>query len=232
MKLPKVTKARLTDQIVEILYNKIALGELKPGDKLPSESELSKQLGVGRPTVREALSRLIGLGLIQRIDYHVAVSESAYASIRSGLLPLLLEDWEIRELYEARILIECDLITLAIRKATPENIRELRDINRKMRDNLSKGQDYWKNDIEFHSYITNLAGNEVMKIISDITNSMFQRYEDKIRKLHEIHSETYHTHRQLIDAIEKKDIKTAKDIIVQAFSNSEKALYKLKRKEV
>jgi GntR family transcriptional repressor for pyruvate dehydrogenase complex len=231
MNLPKLQKSRLTDQVAETLYKKIADGDLRPGDKLPSEMELSEQLGVARPTIREALSRLIGLGLIERGDYTMSVSENASLTARARLMPLLLEQWETRELYEARMLIEGDLVSLAVLKATPDDISELRQINGRMKDPDMTEKNYWENDMQFHSYLATVSGNEVMQAISVIINDMFKRYQSKVEELHSIQAVTYNDHEALIDAIEKRNAPLAREIINRMLSSSENALYELSEKE-
>jgi DNA-binding FadR family transcriptional regulator len=229
MQLPKLQRSRLTDQVAEILYKKITDGELKPGERLPSEMELSEQLGVARPTVREALSRLIGLGLVARSDYNMIVAEAPDLTVRAGLVPLFLRQWEIRELYEARILIECDLASLAIIKATPENIKELREINAKLKDGNLSENSYWTNDMQFHAQIAAMSGNAVMIAISEIINDIFKRYQSKVEELHAIQAATYKHHEELIDAIERRDEQAAREIIIKTLSGSENALYELIR---
>jgi GntR family transcriptional repressor for pyruvate dehydrogenase complex len=229
MQLPKLQRSRLTDQVAEILYKKITDGELKPGERLPSEMELSEQLGVARPTVREALSRLIGLGLVARSDYNMIEAEAPDLTVRAGLVPLFLRQWEIRELYEARILIECDLASLAIIKATPENIKELREINAKLKDGNLSENSYWTNDMQFHAQIAAMSGNAVMIAISEIINDIFKRYQSKVEELHAIQAATYKHHEELIDAIERRDEQAAREIIIKTLSGSENALYELIR---
>ena len=66
MKSSDVTlqRVRLTDQIVEHLVSMVADGTFKPGEKLPPESDLMKQFGVGRSSVREAIGALSLIGLL------------------------------------------------------------------------------------------------------------------------------------------------------------------------
>lgn len=231
MILAKVQKSRLTDQVARILYERISVGELRPGDRLPSEIELSEQLGVARPTIREALSRLIGLGLLERGDYTMIVSENASLTARAGLVPILLEQWETRELYEARVLIESGLVSLAISKATPDDIRELREINQGLREDSLSENGYWECDVLFHTQIASISGNQVMITISNIINDMFKRYKKQIQVLHSIQARTYKDHEDLIDAIERRDEKAAHEITRRMLSGSEHALYELSRKE-
>lgn len=227
MNLPKITKARLTDQVVEILYDKISRGEIKPGEKLPSEAELSVQLGVARPTVREALSRLLGLGLIVRNDYSMAVAENAAASLHARLVPLLLQEWQTQELYEARIFIECDLAILASRKATPEDLVELHMINEQLVDkNIQRG--YWELDMEFHYKVAAIAGNEIMMSISRTINDLFRRLRQDVEKLHSDYTETYQKHEELICAIHERDEDKIRAIVTRTLADAEKALVELR----
>lgn len=227
MKLPKVVKANLTDQVVDILYDKICSGELKTGEKLPGELELAEQLGVARPTVREALNRLIGLGLIERGAYTCVVAESSAFAVRSSLMPVLLGEWETRDLFEARRLVECDLVSLAVLKASPEDIIELKRINEKLRDKDLSAQEYWNYDVKFHECIASVASNNVMKTISEIILSMYKRYESKVIELHEVQAKTYEDHALIISAIENKNIELAVEVVNKSLSGSEHSIYEL-----
>ena len=227
MKFPKVVKSRVADQVAQILYQKIVDGELEPGSRLPGEITLAKQLGVGRPTVREALNRLMGLGLIERGDYTCLVASSANEIVRSSLAPILLKNWETRELYEARMLIECNIVSLIIKKASPRGIEELKRINEKMANKDLSEQKYWDYDVEFHTYLASLSNNAVMQSISEIIRDMFKSYKSKVKKLHKVHASTYQDHKNLIEAIENKDVELANSLIIKSLSDSEHALYQL-----
>jgi len=224
MNFPKVEKTSLTDRVAEILYEKIVNGEISPGERLPSEMELAEQLGVARPTVREALNRLIGLGLIKRGGYTMVVSENGSMSTRAGLTPLLLDQWEARELYEARYMIEVDLVVLAIQKATDEDIRELRNINEQLKSDCVSQKSYWEIDMQFHTSIATISCNHVMQEISKIINDMYKRYEQQVEQLHEVKKMTYLDHEALIDAIEKRDESLAVSIVLRMLTKSELAL--------
>lgn len=224
MKLTKIKKSSLTDSVTDILYTKIEQGEIIPGERLPSEMELAESLGVARPTVREALNRLIGLGLIERGGYSMMVSEQGSMSMRAGLTPLVLEQWEVRELFEARVMIEVDLVVLAIQKATTEDIEELHRINEQLKTDCFSEKSYWDIDMQFHADISMISGNRVMQEISKIINGMYERYKYQVEELHEIKKITYSNHKALIDAIEKRDESHAVSLVKSMLGNSELAL--------
>lgn len=227
MVFEKVHKSSLTDRVTEKIYEKIVDGEIAPGERLPSETELSEQLGVGRPTIREALNRLIGMGLVMRGDYTMIVAPNSSMSARAGLTPLFLEQWEGGELFQARILIEEDLVELVMENAKPEDIEVLRTINKKMLNGRLSESSYYDADMEFHAHLAKLSGNQIMVEISRIVSNMFQRYKPQVEKLYEVQKTTYQDHACLIDAIENQDLAEARSIIQRSFRGSEKALKNL-----
>lgn len=224
MVFEKVQKSSLTDRVTNKIYEKIVSGEIAPGERLPSETELSEQLGVGRPAIREAINRLIGLGLVMRGDYTMIVAPNSAMSARARLTPLFLEKWEGRDLYQARILIEEDLVELVIENATATDLERLRSINAKMIEKHMSERSYYDVDMEFHACLAEISGNQIMVEISRIVNDMFQRYKPQVEQLYEVQHATYHDHELLIQAIENSDLAEARIIIQRSFTGSEKAL--------
>lgn len=227
MKLSRIKKSTLTDKIVELLYEKITKGEIKAGEKLPGEVELAEQLGVGRPTIREAFNRLLGLGLVERTGYTMTIANDATNSVHSRMVPLILEQWETRQLFEARKLIEGDLAILAARKATPSDFIELRLINEQMANNTSV-QQYWTLDMQFHKKIADLTDNDVLLAMNNILHDMFRKYEKDVEELLGVHSTTYSDHTELIDAMEMNKEDQIRAIINRSLSASEQALVELR----
>ena len=63
--MQKIVKSNLVNEVYSQLLNMLASGEYPEGSKLPSETQLSEQLGVSRNTIRTAMSKLIALGLVE-----------------------------------------------------------------------------------------------------------------------------------------------------------------------
>jgi GntR family transcriptional repressor for pyruvate dehydrogenase complex len=228
MNLPKITRTRLVDKVVEEIYKKISEGELKAGDKFPGEIELSMQMGVARTTIREAMNQLIGLGLISRGEYGMYVAKEASPSVQARLTPLLLESWEIRKLYEARMIIESEMAVLAAMRAGEKHIKALKDLNRRMMDECSNETSYWENDVAFHDLVAKIADNEILYHVRSTICDLFNKYEKIIVELDVIKSSTYQWHADLIDAIERGDKNGAKKAIYSALEASEKALLEIR----
>ena len=97
----KVKHITVTEQVSEQIHEMITSGRFKPGDKLPSQKELEAMMGVSRPTLREAVSRLITLGIIEaRQGKGYYVQEPMDISIAP--MQISAEALQKRDLFEAR----------------------------------------------------------------------------------------------------------------------------------
>lgn len=229
MKLPKISKTRLVDKVVETLYQQISDGKILPGEKLPGELLLSESLGVGRPTVREAIGQLIGLGLLYRGKYGIYVSDIPTQAVRSKLAPMLLENWEIRELYEARMIIESEIGVLACIRASAKDIEKLVELNELMRQQYDNEQPYWEIDQKFHQFIASIADNDILRTVQNSITDLFRRYERSVNRLDYIRKKTYSWHSNLIEAFRKKDIDAVRKTIHLSLTESSNALATLRQ---
>ena len=227
MEYQKLTKIRLADKVVEVIYDQITKGELKPGDRLPTELDLSEQLGVARTTVREAFSQLMGLGLIERSEYGMFIPKEPTTSIQSRLTPLLLKDWETKKLYESRRVIEGELAVLAAAKATAKDFEQLKKINAQMLTEHDTEMSYFEKDAAFHDTVAQLADNEILYTMRSIITNLFNKYEKSVMELEDIKKATHQWHADLIEAMEQQNISRVRQIVNESLDASEKALLAL-----
>jgi len=232
VKFSKISKTRLIDKVVEQLYSKIISGDLLPGEKLPSEISLSRSLGVARPTVREAIGQLIGLGLLYRGRYGVYVAKLPTSTIRAKLAPMLLENWEIRKLYEARMVIEGEIAVLACIRATSQQIERMKELNSMILDHSNDENDYWKLDDQFHQLVAEIADNDILLMVHQSIRDLFKKYEMSVNKLDTIKANTFEWHASLIEAFSNKNIDSVRKIIYQSLTESEHALTIIQRNRI
>ncbi|MGA5895705.1 FadR/GntR family transcriptional regulator [Streptomyces venetus] len=151
---------RLADQVAATLSEEIESGRLAEGDRLPTEVELVRQLGVSRTVVREALSRLRNAGLIEpRQGIGVFV-------LPRRARPLDLEAADTRakvvQIAELRRAIEGDAAHLAATRATAGDLTRMREALDAIDSAVAAGGDGVDEDLAFHGSIAESTGNTVM----------------------------------------------------------------------
>jgi GntR family transcriptional repressor for pyruvate dehydrogenase complex len=180
----KTVKRNSTPELVmkQILAS-IESGELKPGDKLPTEHQLIEMFGVGRSTIREATSTLSMLGYLQSIQ-----GKGCY--VREDLDPikatgLALQDMQsainIIDLMEVREILECNAVRLAAERADSEDIDRIQNACYKMKETISNLNSFIENDFEFHIALARASRNQlILEMMKHLVEKIHTEY-DKFR---------------------------------------------------
>ena len=152
-----------SEVIFHYFKEKIKSGELKPGDPLPSERTLQKQLSVSRFSLREGLARLNAIGVIETNHGKTTrVSQSVNMdSVKNVFLPLQahLHTQSRSDLYEARIVLEVELAGLAAKRRNEHDLAELEENLKDARAALDDSQTFGALDLGFHECIAAAAKN-------------------------------------------------------------------------
>ncbi|MBV9893899.1 MAG: FadR family transcriptional regulator, partial [Chloroflexi bacterium] len=123
----------LADRVLAQLRRQILSGALAPGQRLPSEQDLSVAFGVGRTTIREALGGLIASGLARRQRNRLVVTEHALLGTEDVTYATLAARISVRDVYEVRKLFEVKAAELAAEHWTPGDLAEVQSILEEMR---------------------------------------------------------------------------------------------------
>lgn len=159
--LKKIVRApRLSEEVSIALEQRIARGELVPGDQLPTEKVLAETFGVSRAVVREAVARLKADGLIETRQGSGAFVALAPKSLNfrfwQGDGPALVE---LRDIFELRAMIEASVAELAARRRIPEDVAIMARHLQAMDDALADGSDGSEADDDFHLAIASATHN-------------------------------------------------------------------------
>ena len=164
------TAIRLADSVAAEIEKRILEGSLKPGDRLPAERRLARDLGVSRPSLREAIQKLIAKGLLSNRHgggtFVTDRLEAHFTDPWQGLVrdhPLLH-----RDLLEFRQMLESEAAQLAADRATDIDIRRLDAVYAKL-DEVYAGQDLAAcidADVAFHQVIAEAAHNVLIGHLS------------------------------------------------------------------
>ena len=162
MPLQTVEPQRLYRLIAEQLRTLIRTGEFAVGSRLPAERELAKQLGVSRPSVREAL---IALEVEQVIE--VRTGSGIYVlkpkTRQRSRKKTSVAEWGPLELMRARELVESEVAALAARNAKKADIQLICNALQQMRDEVAHGKIPRDGDEAFHNAIAQACGNDVLR---------------------------------------------------------------------
>jgi GntR family transcriptional repressor for pyruvate dehydrogenase complex len=205
-----IDKKKLPEKVIDEIRNRLERGQLKVGDKLPNQNDLSSELGVSRTSLREAMKILDLLGVIeQRPGYGTVIrKEIPELNAKSAHLPLMSDVAATYELLEAREILECGAVRLAAQKASDAQIGALYDLVEKMEDCL-KNDDrdaYKKNDQAFHGLISLASGNRFLNDPSIVLNQyMAQFIDENIELLPGLVKESQKYHRAVWESIARHD---------------------------
>ena len=161
--LQKINTPTMADIVEVRLIEFLKRKAFQPGDALPKELEMAESLGVSRNVVREGLSRLKMLGLIESRKKRgmIFVRPDILGSFEKILDPIIMDDTTLKDIFELRLVLEMGLAELLYMKKTDKDIKEL--------EKIAKNQDIegntfrMKHEIAFHGKLYEITGNETLK---------------------------------------------------------------------
>ena len=212
MPLQAVENRRLYRQIADQIAALIERGEYAVGKRLPPERDLAKQLGVSRPSVREALIALEVGGYVEvRVGSGVYVKSPHPAAAQAQSLP---EDSGPFELIRARWLIEAECAALAAREATRAQVRAIEAALDQMEADCGKGTMPLASDRRFHLRIAEASGNSALALVvktlwDQRTGPLFLRLEHHF-DTPSLWSVAIREHREIVAAIVRHDAAAAR----------------------
>ena len=232
--LEPIRPKKISEEIVNQIKQLISKGELKPGERIPSERELATMLGVSRPSVREAIMVLEAMGFVESRQgggtYVKALTES---SIMNPLAKLVEKrDPELlRSLAEVRMGLESWSAYLAAQRATDADIAEMRRLYGIMEKEAAKGG--WSPDVdaEFHYAITAASHNSLQMHVLDSIHSLFHATIQVA--LMEFYQQEGHVqlllahHQDIMEAIAAHDPETARRKMVEHLAMVEEKMAQL-----
>lgn len=161
--LAPITSSTMADVVEVKLREYLKKKSFLPGDALPKELELAEALGVSRNVLREALSRLRMLGMIETKKKRgmVLARPDILGTFERVLDPLIIDKDTLQDIFELRLVLEMGLADLIYIRKTDKDIAELENIAKKEvnHDNSFR----IKNEIAFHGKLYEMSGNDTLK---------------------------------------------------------------------
>lgn len=166
-----IKKSSLSDQIFDYIHGEIVKGTWKPGDKLPSENELSELLGVSRMSLRNGIQRCNAVGLTEtRVGEGTFVCDFSMRSYFSNLYNLRLVGKSADEINDLRFLLQIGSIRIAFADGVSDaEIQTIADIFEKMKIAAQQNdmETFHAYDFQFHRSLCMLCKNELLFLLYD-----------------------------------------------------------------
>jgi GntR family transcriptional regulator, transcriptional repressor for pyruvate dehydrogenase complex len=203
----RVTRQRLSDDLVLRVRQLIEARGYRRGDRLPSIAEMSGRFGVAHPTLREALRKLEAVGLVEiRHGSGVYVSKDqepilvGNPVLRGRITQKLLLD-----LNESRIPLEVRAAVLAAERATDADVRRLRKHLGKAEQRVADGSGLGATNLSFHVEIAAASGNSVLHQLLEVLGSVIQEEQHILLERKEVRERFHAAHVEILEAVEARD---------------------------
>jgi GntR family transcriptional regulator, transcriptional repressor for pyruvate dehydrogenase complex len=214
------------DHVLNAVIHAIINGELQLGDQLPTETELSQNLGVGRNTVREAVKILEAYGVvaIHRPEGTFINTSYCHKMLNPMLYGLLLQKQDWQRLIEMRGALEIGTMFLACHSVTPEDIEKLEATVKQMEQEIHREMPSVDILIEldrcFHSDVIKITGNQMILDVSEyITMFTIQsrtRTTEQVIKSGEI-EQFIRKHTDIVDVLRSNDYGSIENVIMSHY---------------
>lgn len=227
-----IPKSSLVEDAVEVVTDLITSGEIPSGTMLPAEAELSRQLGISRPTVREALRTLEARGLI--VSRHgvgaLVIDQTSQVAASSILLMLKRKGVGPEDMLEVRLMLECQAASLSAQRATDDDVSSIVDSIDAMRAQPRPPTENVRLDFDFHMAVARASHNLVLVALVDAIRDLLY---DTIAATHASNPDMVlrvDAHAAVLDAIRRHDASAAAEAMAAHLKMTEFLIQLLRAK--
>lgn len=215
----RIENESVVSTVVNKIKNSIVSGELKPGDKLPTEVELIEQLGVGRNSVREAVKMLIALGVLEvkRGQGTFVVKKVKPSFFNPLLFSLIIEPKSNKDLYELRVMFDTMVLFNLMDKMDDEKFDQvyslLDEVYESYHNNTGEVDYFVQKDMEFHKLLMELTENALIKQIGEVIISLFPEYIKKSISQENGIKRSLDNHKEIVELLKAKNKEGISDLV-------------------
>jgi GntR family transcriptional regulator, transcriptional repressor for pyruvate dehydrogenase complex len=201
-----IRKTRAYEEIVRQLQSLIADGQFRPGDRLMTERELAEQFRVSRVTVRQALSVLQAMGLVESRVGDGTFARRSQAPTVTVLAPVLSPPRSsLLEQLELGRLIEPEVARLAASRATPIHLEEMARYIGQQKHKMEQGQPFIDEDSAFHMAVARSSGNDLLVRMMESIHELLRDSRQQSLQTRAGMARSLAGHERIMDAIRRHD---------------------------
>lgn len=214
-----IKKGRLADIVVERLNARISSGELKSGERLPTERSLAESMGVSRTVVREAIRIMVDNNVLELRNGCSYVRQLSFDEIVSNISRTVNPDnISMIEIMEVRAVLENYIVKKAVENITEEQIDALQSEINKMAQVMAEGGNGSTLESAFHRGLAEATNNSALKSIyvlcEDLLNSTLHETWRVAKKIG-VPNTAVSDHQAILDAVRSRN-KNQAQILMQA----------------
>ncbi len=231
-------------RVADYLRDYIASHGLRAGARLPGEVEISRELGISRPSVREASAALSAIGLISVGNGRrpcvgtlgSSGNEDDGPGLGGGVLrgvleaALMTDQADLRQVMELRRGLEVEMAGLAAERRTPHQLGRLHAVLGAMASVLADRPRYAEADLRFHSLLSEATGNPLYTLlVADTQQALLSGLAIALRtgaRRAEL-DRVQQLHAAILDAVEAGDMAAARRAMTEHFDDADRALHRL-----
>jgi DNA-binding FadR family transcriptional regulator len=228
---PKSRPADKVEQAVSVLQEYIIDGKLEPGTELPPESEMAKQIGVSKFSMREALRVAQSQGLVEISQGRRTKVAGVSLKPAAGIMNLILRRSQhlLLELTEARQSLEVSIVRFATLRATEDQIKSMEQTIKDMDQNREDLDYCVDKDIEFHDILVESTRNRVFKLMLEPLAKLLRDSRIKTWRISGV-DKAISEHQWVLDAIKSRDANFAAETMAEHLQTAESNLKEIEDK--
>lgn len=232
---PRISKISTADAVVNYIKQRIEDGRLRPGEKLPSERLLQRELAISRFTLREALARLNALGIIKTTHGKGTIIAGGVngATLADVFIPLFAKQSikDVIDFFEARLVIESEAAVLSARRRSDEDLEQFEAILSRSREAIDDPDRYAELDFLFHMQIARSSGNVFIQKMMECLNEYTKKYIQVIAHAAVNRNASISAHREIYERIRNRDVESVGIIIRKHLSRMLAIMEKLEAEQ-
>lgn len=183
----------------------LAKGELQPGDMLPKEVDLADAFGVSRTVVREALTRLKLMGVVESIKHKGSIVKhpDVLRNLKRVMQPEILDEDTLKDIFEIRLVLEVGMADLLFSRISKEDIAELEELVADEPEEEDRSIFDSEFEVRFHGKLYEISGNRTQQQFQSLLLPVFSYVHDEGLLEHSKPDGPYASHKELVDVLKE-----------------------------
>ena len=208
----RTTDTAAAEMVVNFVRSQIERGQLKPGDRLPSERDMATRVGVSRPSVRAGLRTLSAMGVVQTRHGSGTYITEGPPTLDAKPLRLLaaLHGFSPEQMFESRRLLETGIAALAAERATSDHLASMAEEVTGMFASVDDAQAFLMHDVRFHRAIAAASGNPILASLVEMISTLYFEHRRRTTRTREQLRDVAIMHRNIYHAVRAHDPERAR----------------------